>query len=341
MTTLSLLGGDWLLSFNDENVGALTGQAGLRKLEYVSGPVRSTNEVYSAVADNADEFQAMGFDNPMLPVTPNAYTMESQYFVPRSSCERLKEGAITANWSVVTGNGNGVLRVEYTGGTGPAAGDIGRRITQSGTGDTGTLLDYDVDPDGVTTVAWIRPDTDADTFSGTGALTALGGTMATTASVAGISGVTQYTAIQAIGSVPTATEVYVVQDRIKLLSSTGGFQWWDTDTNVSLGIISILVRVIDSGITIANGDVEVFARRYTSLYDNFRLNVAAGGFQALPLASQPDINNTTGYRTFTGSGGSNTFDVGNAIYVGSTYATATKKGVITAVGGTTGAPVIG
>ena len=347
MTTLNLLGGDWRLHFDDENVNQLAGQAGLRMLEYISGPVRSTNEVYSAVAENASYFQAMTFKNPMLPVTPNAYTMENDYFLSRTSSQFLREGAITATWALKLvgpdsdSAGHGVLKVAYTGGTAPVAGDIGRRITQADSGDTGTLLEFDLDPDG-TTIAWIRPDDSTpvtgDLFDGTGALTATGGTMSTTSSTAGISGTTQWSAVQAIGSVPTATEVYVVQDRVKLQSATPGdtFQWWATDPAVNLGIISILVMIRNSGALIKDGDVEVFARRYGALYDNFRLNVAAGGFQALPLASQPDLNNTTGYRTTgTLSGVTGTFNVGNGIYAGATWATASARGVITETNGNT------
>ena len=342
MSTLAIRGGDWLLSFDDEFV---SGTAGLRKLEYVTGIVRETNEVYSDVAANADEFQAMGFRNPMLPVTPNAYTMENDYFIPRFSTEQLKEGAITANWAMktLTGdtNGHGVIKVEWVGGTGPAAGDIGREVIQGDTGDAGCLIDFDLDPDG-TTVIWVRPidstPSTGDTFDGTGALTVAGGTLSSTSSVAGISGITQWSAIQAIGSVPTATEVYLLQDRIKMVDSTGGFQWWVTDTTVSLGIISILIQVINSGVTIAQGDVEVFARRYTSLYDNFRLNVIAGGFQALPLSSAPDINNTTGYRRVTevGATGTGTFQVGEIANEGVTG----NSVVITDVAGTSATPIL-
>ena len=72
-----------------------------------------------------------------------------------------------------------------------------------------------------------------------------------------------------------------LQERFKLAdSATGLVQYWATDPNVSLGIISIAVMIQNSGVLIAEGDLEVFSRRYTSLYDNFRLNVAAGGFQA-------------------------------------------------------------
>ncbi len=343
MTTLNLLGGDWLLSFDDEFTTGGTNRVGLRKLEYVSGPVRTTNEVYSSVADAADEFQAMGFENPMLPTTPNEYTMENFYFIPRSSMNFLREGSVKADWTQGAGNGDGVLRVAYTGGTNFVTGDIGRQVVQGGTSHEGTLLDFDYDQDG-TQIAWIRPSTSTDTFSGTGALTATGGTGSTTSSVAGTSGFFQASAIQVIGSVFQGTEVYVLQDRFKLRDwdSPTSFQWWNTDADVSLGIISILVPTNMSGSTndpltstggIAQGDLEVFARQYSTLYDNFRLNVAAGGFQALPLASANDINNTTGYRSVATTSSAGTFDVGNAVYVGASFATATARGVITAVTG--------
>jgi hypothetical protein len=349
MTTITILSGDFEILLDDETVGA-NAVAGLRMIRRASGAssaVYTTNELYSAVAEVTDDFIAMGFKNPMLPVTPNAYTMENYYFIPKSSTEYLKEGAITASWALAAPNsdtnGNGVLRVPYSVGLGTnfATGDIGRQVTAAN-GDTGTLLDFEIEPDG-TLVAWIRPDDSTpvtgDLFDGTGSLSATGdtGTGSVTQDVAATSGTTQYSAIQAIGSVPTATEVYVMQDRNKLAdAATNTFQWWSTDTNVSLGIISILVRVINSDVTIADGDVEVFSRRYTSLYDNFRLNVVGGGFSALPLASAPDINNTTGYNnsgTLSGVTGSPT--VGNGVYVGASFATATAKGVITAVNGTT------
>lgn len=45
-----------------------------------------------------------------------------------------------------------------------------------------------------------------------------------------------------------------------------------------------------------------------------------------------------GNKEFTGSAGSGTFNVGNFIYVGASWAAATKKGCITKVQGTTGSP---
>ena len=327
MTVATLLGGDWEYQFEDET-NDVAAVVGTRMLKYNSGPVRTTNEVYSALAEALDDFQSMGFKNPMLPVTPNAYTMENQAFISRASSEWLKEGTITADWSLIGSAGNnsgrGVLRVPYTIGTDFVASDIGKRVTQAGTSDTGTLLDFEVEPDG-TLVAWIRPEDSTpvtgDLFDGTGALTVTNGTGSTTNSTAATSGITRFTAIQAIGSVPTSTEVYIVQNRIKLANSTDntGFQFWATDPNVSLGIISVLIRTHNAaaGTTtadaIAAGDLEVFARRYTSLYDNFRLNVNAGGFSALPLASSPDINNTTGYERFTTNAGTLSIAVGDVL----------------------------
>ena len=341
MSTISILNDDWEIAFEDETVGsnAIAGLKMVRRTSGASATRYTTNELYSAVADAADDFQAMGFENPMLPVTPNAYTMENNYFIPRRDTEYLYEGAIDGDWTVTAGAG--VYRKPYTVVTNFVDGDIGRQVTETTSGDTGTLLDFEQEPDGQW-IAWIRPDTSGDTFalSTTISVTSDGGTGSNTGSGAATSGLTRYAAIQVIGSVPAVTEVYLYQNRFKMTDYLGQFQWWTTDSTVSLGIISVLVRIRNAGTLLADGDLEVFARRYTSLYDNFRLNVAAGGFSALPLASSPDINNTTGYRTAQCSSGVSDFDVGNYIYVGANWASATKKGVITAVNGTVTDPDI-
>jgi hypothetical protein len=182
MTTLSILNGDFEILFEDEVVGtATTGMRMIRRAAGASATVYTTLQLYSAVADAADEFQAMGFRNPMLPVTPNAFTLENKYFMPRSSTEWLKEGTISADWNYTAtpdSIGNGVVAVAWSGGTGPVTGDIGRLITQGDSGDTGTLLDFETDIDG-TTYVWIRPDDSTpvtgDLFDGTGTLIVTGG----------------------------------------------------------------------------------------------------------------------------------------------------------------------
>jgi len=355
MTTITILGGDWEILFQDEITVPATLNTGLRTVRRTATPatenVISTRTLYSAIAEVTDDFIAMGFTNPMIPVTPNSFTLINHFFMPKSSTEYLKEGAITADWSLSTPetdiDGHGVLRKVYSQGLGTnfITGDIGRQITD-GT-DQGTLLDFEIAQNG-DTIVWIRPNDSTpvtgDIFNldtGTLECTTDGGagTVDLVSTEIGLDGNNQWSAIQAIGSVPNGTEVYMVQDRIKLTDWEGNFQWWATDAAVSLGIISILVKVIDAGVTIASGDVEVFSRRYTSLYDNFRLNVIAGGFSALPLASAPDINNTTGYRRTTLSGASNTWEVGNGIYVGASWAAATARGIIT-VGGSGATPTL-
>lgn len=339
MTTISILSGDFEILFDDETVGgnAVAGMKMVRRASGATSTVYTTNQLYSAIADVTDDFVAMGFENPMLPVTPNAYTMENNYFIPRSSTEWLEQGAISADWTVVSGEG--VYRKAYGAvAAAPVASDIGRQVIETDTGDTGTLLDFETEPDG-TTVIWIRPDTSGDTFADVNSqleCTTDSGTMDVTATEAAISGTSLWSSIQVIGSVPTATEVYLYQNRFKMTDSIGGFQWWTTDTTQSLGIIDILIRVINAGVTIADGDVEVFARRYTSLYDNFRLNVVTGGRSALPLASAPDINNTTGYRAALYDGGT-----GSAMAVGDILTNTTVSGGVAVVtfendGGATG-----
>jgi len=345
MTAITILNGDFEILFEDETVGgnAVAGMKMIRRTSGAAATNYTTNALYSAVADAADDFQAMGFENPMLPVTLNAYTMENDYFIPRSSTEWLQEGAIEADWDL------NIVSIAYVATIADFdTGDIGRQVVGGTTGDTGTLLDFEILPDG-TLLAWIRPDdptpVTGDLFDDPSeTLTCTGdtGTGNTTSTAASTTGTSLYSSIQAIGAVPTATEVYLIQEREKMTDSTTGlFQWWDTDPNVSLGIIDILIRVKRDSVEIADGDVEIFARRYTSLYDQFRLNVAAGGRSALPLASAPDINNTTGYRVMTATGVTGTFDVGNIVMDTVTIATATKKGVITAVDATVPAtPII-
>ena len=136
MTVLSLLGGDWEYQFEDETTTTTDPlQPGTRMLQYNSGPVRTSNEIYSAIAAATDEFTAMGFKNPMLPVTPNQYTLENQAFISRASTEMLKEGTLVCDWSFagVAGNNSGtaVIRKQYedSGGNSFVAGDIGRGVS--------------------------------------------------------------------------------------------------------------------------------------------------------------------------------------------------------------------
>lgn len=329
MTTIQIVNGEWEIAFADETVGT-NAVAGLKLIRHISGTaVRPTNELYSAVADAMDELAAMGFQNPMLPTTPTAYTLENGYFMPNESTEFLDGGAISSvSW------GSGVIRKkEYSVVTNFVSGDIGRQVTESGSSDTGTLLDFEQLPDGQW-VAWIRPDDPAtdvfDSTSGTISVTGDGGTGSNNVTVAATTGDTLWSNIEVIGGVATNSEVYIVQDRIKLT------QFWTTDPGVSLGIIDVLIRVQETDTLIDNGELEVRSQRYTALYDFFTLDVSGGGRSSLPLATANDINNNTGYRSANYDGGT-----GSAMQVGDLLTNTTVSGAFYVVtrendGGATG-----
>ena len=338
MSFITILGGDWRIDFDDEVVGA-NAVAGLKMVRpnVASPTIRSSNALYSAVADAMDELNAMDDENPMLPTTPQAYTMENEYFMPRRGTQFLTGGAISSvNWT------NNILCKEVSGGTDFVDGDVGRQVTESASGDTGTLLDYETLPDG-TDVIWIRPDDPTpvtgdifDSATGTVSVTGDSGTGSRNATAAANTGEVLFPNFQVIGSVPTATDVYVVQDRLKIGSwDDVNTQFWATDTTASLGIIDILLRVNDPSQAgfpeIAEGVVEVFGRRYGSLYDNFALDIGGGGRSALPLASSPDINNVTGYIRFTTDAGALTPAVGDVLQE---VGTPQHRIVITAISGT-------
>lgn len=92
----------------------------------------------------------------------------------------------------------------------------------------------------------------------------------------------------------------------------------------------------------SGGYATVFARQYTTTYSDYSLSVASGGRNPLPLATGSDLNNTTGYREFTGSSGTGTFVVGETIFSPSSGAlsAATAAGILTKVAGTTTAPIL-
>tara|TARA_R110002096_G_C14661938_1_gene728452 strand:- start:45184 stop:47586 length:2403 start_codon:yes stop_codon:yes gene_type:complete len=318
MTTISILSGEWEIAFEDETVGA-NAVAGLKMVRHISGTsVITSNVLYSAVADAMDEHAAMDFDNPMLPVTPEAYTVENGYFVPNTSTQFLEGGAISTVSQTAA-----VRSILHNNSTPFVSGDIGRQVVGGTTTDTGTLVDFETLPDG-TTVIWIRPDDPLvdlfDNAAETLSTVADGGTGVATSTAISTTGEQLWSNIQVIGGIASNSEVYVVQDKTKLT------QWWATDPTLALGIIDILVRVRRDGTLIANGEVEVFSRRYTALYDNFALDVSAGGRAALPLATADDINNTTGYRAAVWSGGT-----GSAMSVGDLLTNTTQVGAFALV----------
>src|SRR4030042_4707812 len=311
------------------------------------GPETDTNtvnELYSALADlfsipaqnNADD------TIPIRAVTPTVYEIGAfdagdleHWFIDPESIKHLTGGSLqSVGWErdplPADGTGDiGILMVQCSGtGFNIDSGDVGDSCTHA-SGDTGTILylysiNYRI---------WIRPtdNTLANDFNtGSGNITADTSTNTAAQTANGVTGERLWSNVYSIGTIEDNTRIYVVQNFTNLTNF-----WGD-------GHIDRLYLVndgFDAGL-IDDGLLTIYSRQYTKLYDHFQADVSTGCRTPIPLATSADINNTTGIRHFTGSGGnSNTFDEGNYIYVGATWATATKKGVLTAAA-TGAAPVI-
>lgn len=334
-----ILGGDFTVNYLAENrqksivwTGSATG-------------TRTANQLYSALQDLFDELNQMDDGVPMSAQTPTEYTIgiidagdKDPWFIDRTTVEHLTGGALkTASWARVTGTNTGIVRITYTITTDFIAGDIGKTITNATSGSTGTLLDFN--STGSTKYAWIRPATNAagnDWGGSTGIITVTGGSAASvTQASAAVTGESLWANIYSLGTIEFATHLYVYQNAAyltKYKSITS--DWWGD------GHIDILVNVKEVGVEIDEGVVTVFGRQYGKTYDDFIVDLTSGGRNPIPLATGSDLNNTTGYKQFTGSSGTGTFNVGNFIYVGASWAAATKRGAITKVAGTGAAPVL-
>jgi len=249
-------------------------------------------ELYSSLQDRFDEPDLMDADVPMSAQTPNAFTLINGWFIDEGSLRYLTGGAITTSgWS-------GVIRkitLDAAGYVGPTTDDLGGTVTSSASGDTGSLIGFRND----TREWWVRVVTGGspdNLFDAAGTISIAGSTSSPiptgTQSTAATSGEYLYTNLFTLGSISDNTDLYIIQDQgngtTKVLP-----QFWGT------GFIDVLVKVRDSGTLLDAGRVQVFARQYTQLYDNFSVDLSVGGRQPVPLATQSDLNNTTGYRSVT------------------------------------------
>ena len=347
----TILGGDWTVTYLSENRQ--------KRLSYTgSGTVYSTNAVYSALADHMDELNQMDDGTVMSAQTGTEYTIgiidpgdTDPWFVDATSVEYLSGGALTTNgWERVEASNTGFVRmaVSWASGTPLDSTDIGKTITMTTDGDTGTIVDVNVS--GTTAELWIRPATDAigNSFNNAptagGAWTITGGNAPTTPvqDAAALTGELLWANIYNTGlaTLQVETHQYIEQELNLLTAYKDTSDWWGD------GQIDVLVQVKEPGAVgtgssvIDFGFIRVLARQYSTTNTWFQVDLSAGGRNPIPLSSGFDLDNTTGYRQFTGSGGSGTFDVANWIFVGATWATATKRGKLTNVAGTTGVPIL-
>lgn len=294
---------------------------------------RTMQELYSALQDLFDESAQMDDGVPMSSQTPTQFTIglidtgdtDNPWFIDTATTRHLTGGALgTSGFTREQDVNCGIVRITRSG-TNIVAADVGNTITNTTTSDSGTLLF--VCDDGLHLV--IRPTDNTSTHnwdSSTGTITCNGHSDNQTA--AAETGECIWANIYTLGTISDNTDIYIVRNGTKMTA------WWST------GHIDILVMIMEIGALVDSGVIVIFARQYSQLYDHFETIITSAVRTPIPLATSNDINNSTGYKTFTGSSGTGTFNAGNAIYVGTSWAAATAKGILTAVSGTESAPVL-
>lgn len=204
--------------------------------------------------------------------------------------------------------------------------------------------------DGSQQLYWVRALKDGGTMTteplGTEGWIGGTGSVTQTAVAAISAGESLWANIYSIGTLEDYTHLYIYQNGTYLnaYKSTTADWWGDKTTGLATDHIDILVNVKELGAETDEGYVQVFARQYSKTYSYYTVDLTAGGRNPIPLQTGNDLDNQTGWRTFTGSSGVSDFDVGNYIYWSNsgalTWTTTTKRGKITAVGGTVTDPVI-
>lgn len=319
-----------------------------KRIAWVTGGsgsgVATVNQLYSALQNLFDELTQMDDGVPMSAQTPTEYTIgiidagdKDPWFIDRTTAEHLSGGALkTASWLRATGTNTGIVKLTVSSNA-IVEGDIGIDIT--GGGNTGTLLDVQDQGSG-NAVLWIRPDSNAaaNNFDDTTTLTCNAHTASFTYDITppGISwesGESLWSNIYTLGTIEANTHIYISQNGANLVrydNQANNTDWWGD------GHIDILVNVKECGTEIDEGYVSVLARQYSKTYSYYIVDLTNGGRNPIPLQTGNDLDNQTGYWTFTGSAGTGTFQVGEVISKSGTD----KKGVVTAVAGTGAAPIL-
>lgn len=256
-------------------------------------------ELYDALQDLFDAAAQMDNGTPMRLRTPTLFDIgqietnetESWFIDPESIKHLTGAGINTVGWDFVSGTRRGIVKVPFTRVNINTA-DTNFTATTNATGTpTGKVL-YITD-----TEVWLRPDTNTDDWTATAngnTITINGNTDTITG--AGTTGNNIWSNIFTLGTLVSGTQLYVAQDQTVIANSeaSGGGLWWGP------GQLDILVATTDQGTLLDNGFLTVYARRETDLYDNFVVDASLGGRNAVPLATQDDLNNTTSVTTLSG-----------------------------------------
>lgn len=167
--------------------------------------------------------------------------------------------------------------------------------------------------------------------------------------VASKAGESAWTGITTIGTIEANTHIYVgMEDPDKIsvdkliIASKDTTDWWGD------GHLNVLLKTKEADNVIgqlpnsspATAVTTVLARQYSKTFSHFIATglATAGGNTVVPLSTADDLDNPTGYQRMTvvDSSGTGTFVVDEVISKAGT----TKKGVVTAVAGTSANPII-
>jgi hypothetical protein len=320
----TILGGDFTVYYDESDSGGTD----RRQIKWTGTTgTRTVNELYSALQDLFDDSAQMDDRVPMSAQTPTDYTMINNWYIDDESVEYLTGGTIQTNgWA-----SDQILQKGYNPTTAEfVAGDIGKTIVGDTTGDSGTILDFNITRD----IVWIRPDVPGaggDEFDNdTEGYTVTSGTGDGVFDTATSTGEAIWANPNTIGTISDNTQIYIIQNGSKVVATKGTDEWW------GIGQIDILLKVQEAGTLIDDGEAIVLARQYSQLYSHSVVDLSAGARTPVALATGNDLNNNTGNLQVTGSSGSGTFQVGEVIEVTATD----KQGVVTRVTGTESVPVL-
>jgi hypothetical protein len=285
----------------------------------------TVNELYTWLMSTFDDIGQMDDQVPITAQTPTEYTLVNGWFMDDDSIKYLYGGAIqTSGW------GTGEIRhlhISATAYTTPVPSDIGLQVLGGTTGDTGILLAYQGNESG--NYEWyVRPtDPLTDLFDDAAEVvevTTAGGSGTGDSYKAAPTGETLWANIYTLGTIASdpyalayvkrgdteAAQAYVFEN---IRADTAN--WW------SVGHIDVLLKVKDADIYKNSGEVTVYAREYGDLYDQFTINLTAGGRNAVPLATSTDLDNSEGshYLMYDGAGASVVPVVGDLINNGGTF----------------------
>ena len=294
MTTATVLT-NWTVYFNDNP----TVDGGSHQIRW-TGTTGTTDlqDLYSALQDLWDNV-AVGaglyteFGVPLRGITPTDFEIgqifnnePDAWFIDPESIKHLTGGGLrTTGWAYSTGVRKGIFRVSMSSLGTIVPGDVG--FTASNGTVTGVLLHVDTNNNDL----YIRPTNNTATHDwstvSSGTVTVNGHTG--TQDAAGVTGNNIWTNIFSLGTLVSGTQLYVGQNQtvIDNTEDSGGGLWFGT------GQLDILVQTTQESTLIDEGFLTVYARKQNELYDNFVTDASAGGRAPVPLATQPDLNNTT------------------------------------------------